>query len=257
MKTRIFVVTHKAVPPLVNDLYIPIQVGSRDDIYTGITRDNSGDNIAQKNSSFCELTATYWISKHIADADYVGICHYRRYFNFFNPLFNLKPSRQKPVTAEEFKQTAICKASAEKTDEKIAAIFKSHDAIMLRAYNLENGLSESYYNEQGGHRKSDWDETLNIIRELYPEYSNSITQYLDEGKKFHMGNMIVTTKKIWNEYNQWLFSILFELEKRIEVPSDPVQGRIFGYISERIINLYVYHNKLRIKEIGGYKITDI
>ena len=72
-----------------------------------------------------------------------------------------------------------------------------------------------------------------------------------------MGNMIVTTKKIWNEYNQWLFSILFELEKRIEVPSDPVQSRVFGYISERIINLYVYHNKLRVKEMGGYKITDI
>jgi hypothetical protein len=72
-----------------------------------------------------------------------------------------------------------------------------------------------------------------------------------------MGNMMITTKEKWAEYHKWLFSILFELEKRIEVPTDPVQGRVFGYISERIINLYVYHNKFRIKELGGYKITDI
>jgi hypothetical protein len=257
MKTKIFVVTHKAVPPLANELYVPIQVGNKDDIYSGIYRDNTGENIAHKNSSFCELTATYWISRHITDAEYVGICHYRRYFNFFSPFYNFKPSRQKDMSAEEFKSTAVYKATAEATDKKIAGILRSHDVIVLRNYTMKESLSESYYNEQGGHRKSDWDETLKIIRELYPEYDQSITNYLDEGHRFHMGNMMVTTKKIWNEYYKWLFSILFELEKRIEIPSDPVQGRVFGYISERIINLYIYHNKFKIKELGGYKINDI
>lgn len=256
MRTKIFVVTHKGVPPVTSEVYIPIQVGKGETIYDGITRDNTGDNITQKNSSFCELTASYWIDKNIADADYVGICHYRRYFNFFPPLFSLKPSRQKKATGEEFRNSATGKASAEVTDRKVAAIMKNHDCIMLRAYHVRDGLSASYYNPEG-HRESDWKETIKIIQELYPEYNQSIIDYLDNGHNFHMGNMMITTKEKWAEYHKWLFSILFELEKRIEVPTDPVQGRVFGYISERIINLYVYHNKFRIKELGGYKITDI
>ena len=250
MRTKIFVVTHKGIPPLVNELYIPIQVGKGEIIYDGITRDNTGDNITQKNSSFCELTASYWIDRNISNTDYVGICHYRRYFNFFPSPFNLKPSRQKNVDSTAFKQTKTGKASAEKTSDKIAGIMKDHDCIMLRAYDLEKGLSDLYHNEHG-HRESDWKETLNIIEELYPEYRESIANYLDKGHKFHMGNMMITTKQKWNDYHKWLFSILFE------VPADPVQGRVFGYISERIINLYVYHNKFRIKELGGYKINDI
>ncbi|AWH86801.1 hypothetical protein HYN59_17525 [Flavobacterium album] len=257
MRTKIFVVTHKGKPPVINEVFIPIQVGKGETIYDGIARDNTGDNITQKNSSFCELTASYWIDKNITDANYVGICHYRRYFNFFPPLFTFKPSRQKKATEQEFKASPTGKASAEKTAKKVAAIMKDHDCIMLRPYHMKEGLSESYYNAQGGHRESDWKETMKIIRELYPEYDQSIVDYLDNGHNFHMGNMMVTTKEKWAAYHKWLFSILFELEKRIEVPTDAVQGRVFGYISERIINLYVYHNKFRIKEMGGYKITDL
>lgn len=256
MRTKIFVVTHKGTPPLRNALYQPIQVGTGNTIFDGIARDNSGENITGKNSSFCELTAAYWVHKNVADADYVGICHYRRYFNFFPGVLSLNPSRQKKVTAAEFLNTRTAKASAEETDRKITDIFKSHDVVMLRPYHVEEGLSAAYYNPQG-HRESDWKETMSIIRELYPAYSQSITDHLDNGHNFHMGNMMIAPKKIWDDYSNWLFSILFELEKRIEIPADPVQGRVFGYISERIISLYVYHNKLRIKALGGYKITDI
>ena len=256
MKTKVFVVTHKGIPPLANEVYIPIQVGKGQDIADAVIRDNSGDNITEKNSSFCELTASYWIHKNIKDAEYVGICHYRRYFNFFPSALNLKPSRQKKVTADEFRQTKTFKASAEKTDRKIAKIMQDYDCIMLRPYDVKEGLSAAYYNPEG-HRRSDWEETIKIIKELYPDYQQSIIDYLDNGNNFHMGNMMITTKKIWDDYSKWLFSILFELEKRIEIPTDPVQGRVFGYISERIISLYVYHNKLRIKNMGGYKISDI
>lgn len=257
MRTKIFVVTHKGMPPLANELYIPIQVGNGETIYDGIARDNTNDNIAEKNCSFCELTASYWIDKNIKDTDYVGICHYRRYFNFFPSLLTFKPSRQKKVTAAEFMSSATGKASAESTASKVADIMKEHDCIMMRAYDMKEGLSASYYRPDTGHRESDWKETMAIIKELYPDYTQSITDYLDNGHNFHMGNMMITTKEKWADYHKWLFSILFELEKRIEIPTDPVQGRVFGYISERIINLYVYHNKFRIKELGGYKITDI
>ncbi|RYG41934.1 MAG: DUF4422 domain-containing protein [Chitinophagaceae bacterium] len=256
MNVKIFVVTHKAQPPVSNEVYVPIQVGSRDDISPGILRDASGDSIPLKNASFCELTASYWVWKNNADADIVGLCHYRRWFNLFPPITSLTPSRQKKVTLSQFGSTSVAKASAQKTTDKVISLLKNHDIILLRAYHVSEGLSAAYYNDEG-HRKPDWDETLKIIRELFPEYDQSIRDFLDAPGNFHIGNMMITTKKIWDDYYHWLFAILFELEKRIEVPLDPVQGRVFGYISERILNLYVYHNKLRIKNLGGYKITDI
>ena len=255
MKSKIFIVTHKALPIINNELYKPIQVGCADSI-PNIIRDNTGEEISSKNENFCELTASYWIYKNVEDCQFVGICHYRRFFNFSPSFFNFSPSKKKKIAVKDFKKTQTYKASAEKTDKKISSILQNHDCIMIRAYDIKDGLSVSYYNSHG-HRKSDWDTTIEIIKEFYPEYSNSVTRFLDNEGKFHIGNMMITTKEKWNNYHEWLFSILFELEKRIEIPTDSIQKRVFGYISERIINLYVYHNKFKIKELGGYKITDI
>ena len=103
--TKIFIVTHEKSPILANDILVPIQVGNRANIETNILRDNTLNNISNKNNNFCELTAAYWIWKNYKEAEIVGICHYRRYFNFFNPIYNLKPSAQKKISVSTFKQT--------------------------------------------------------------------------------------------------------------------------------------------------------
>ena len=45
-------------------------------------QDNVGVNIAEKNSSFCELTGLYWAWQNgiFKNNQYVGLVHYRRYF---------------------------------------------------------------------------------------------------------------------------------------------------------------------------------
>ena len=51
-----FIVTHKVfdVPKIPN--YYPIIVGGKDINLVNSYHDNIGDNIAEKNSNFCELT---------------------------------------------------------------------------------------------------------------------------------------------------------------------------------------------------------
>ena len=78
---KILLAQHKDAKVYNNDVYTPIQVGkSISNIDLGILGDDSGDNISHLNPYFCELTAQYWAWKNIHDVDYIGLCHYRRYF---------------------------------------------------------------------------------------------------------------------------------------------------------------------------------
>ena len=61
-------------------------------------------------------------------------------------------------------------------------------------------------------------------------------------------NVMISTKKLFDTYCEWLFSILFELEKNIDITNYTIaEARVYGYISELLLNVWVYHNQLKIK----------
>ena len=62
MKIEIYVVAHKKSRMPTDCMFLPVQVGKEPDI-EGFLRDNTGENIAQKNGNYCELTAVYWAWK--------------------------------------------------------------------------------------------------------------------------------------------------------------------------------------------------
>ena len=48
----------------------------------------------------------------------------------------------------------------------------------------------------------------------------------------------------------WLFDLLFEFERRInKADYQGYQQRIMGFIAERLLTVWVYHQQLRIKEL--------
>lgn len=73
----LFVVTHKEVNKIPEGRVL-IGVG-RNDIKNVEVYDCAGENIAEKNANYCELTALYWIWKN-SDAETIGMEHYRRFF---------------------------------------------------------------------------------------------------------------------------------------------------------------------------------
>ena len=86
-KLQIFVVAHKPSPIPQSEVLVPIHVGraasryqEEMDDYIG---DDTGENISAKNPQYCEMTAHYWIWKNVSDAEYVGVCHYRRYIGIY------------------------------------------------------------------------------------------------------------------------------------------------------------------------------
>ena len=79
-KIKIYVATHKPTKLLPkDDIYTLLEVGAYNKPEFCALRDNTGDNISEKNSSYCELTGLYWVWKNTND-DISGLCHYRRFF---------------------------------------------------------------------------------------------------------------------------------------------------------------------------------
>ena len=65
-KVKILVAIHKPDKVYGDKVYMPIQVGkSLSEFNLGFQGDNTGDNISEMNSMFCELTAHYWAWKNL------------------------------------------------------------------------------------------------------------------------------------------------------------------------------------------------
>ena len=79
MDIKILVAAHKPYRMPEDEIYFPIHVGKTGKTEIGFIGDDTGENISDRNPSYCELTAAYWAWKNLK-ADYVGLVHYRRHF---------------------------------------------------------------------------------------------------------------------------------------------------------------------------------
>ena len=230
-KVKIYIATHKEAEFPNNSIYVPIEVGAYSKKkFTKIT-DDTGDNISSKNPNYCELTATYWIMKN-DKSDIVGLTHYRRYF------FKNHTNRLDQVLRRQ----------------DIMEYLKDYDMIVPnKTYLLKyKNIKEAYYII---HKSDDWEVCKNILKEKYPDYLEDFEE-VEKSRSFYACNMFISSKKIFDDYYHWLFDILFELERRIDISSyDDYNKRIFGFMSERLFNVWVHHQNLKLKEVPVYNIN--
>ncbi len=223
---KIIVATHKKYEMPKDEMYLPLQVGADGKESLGYVKDNTGLNISKKNPYFCELTGLYWAWKNL-DNDYIGLVHYRRYFMLHKKSNN------------KFENIL--------TKDETNKLLDSCDAILpkKRKYYIETMYSHykhTMYVEP-------LDETRNIIAEKYPEYLKEFDN-LKHRTSGHMFNMFIMKKELLNEYCNWLFDILFELEKRVDISKyNDFHKRFYGRVSELLLDVYFKTNKINYKEV--------
>ena len=236
---KIFICAHKEVPLPQHPYFLPIQAGAalRDHI-AGYQPDDEGDNISIKNPHFCELTCHYWAWKNLKDVDIIGLNHYRRYFDFTKkwPQFS---ADKRFVSTENFLKT-----NYEFPDLEL--ILQKYDIILpiARHWRVSNTKQYGDY-----HIAKDWEILRQIIKDRSPQYMTSFEKTMDHSNKAVGYNMFITHWEHFNAYSEWLFDILFEVERRVPPIDDPIQSRIYGYMSERLINVFCELHHLRIKHI--------
>ena len=234
-KVKIIVASHKKYQMPEDEIYMPMHVGAEGKDDVGFVKDNSGDNISSKNPYFCELTGLYWAWKNL-EADYYGLVHYRRYFTTKRFIPNKEEKKFEIVLNQE----------------EVNELLDKTDIILPKERNY---FIETVYN----HYKHTMyveplDEAGRIIEEKYPEYSKEF-ENLKNTSKLHAFNMFIMKKEYFNEYCIWLFDILFELEKRIDVGKyDSFHARFFGRVSERLLDVWIKTKGYKYEEV---KVIDM
>ena len=223
---RIYVVSHKPCSIPSDDAMTPIHVGRAVSPYkdemSWMQGDDIGDNISSKNGSYCEMTAHYWIWKNVHDTEYVGICHYRRFF------------------------------AIDLSENNIKGVMADADVLMVEpSWHIDSVYS--YFAKFMGA------ENMTILsmmmKKRFPEYFKTLEKICD-GIKFHPFNMLLCRKGLFDDYCQWMFTILEECEKYIIPASYTNARRALAYMAELLTGVYFVHRQLRIKSVPYYKIED-
>ena len=231
----IYIITHKVFDPYFEDKenYKILHVGQNNNFNNDYLKDDIGDNISNKNANFCELTGLYWIWKNGKEKkdDITGLVHYRRYFTTFFGDFLYTYFGRKPNVL---------------SFDKIKNGLKHYDIILPVQEKIIRTVRQSYIDV---HNEKDLLLVRESINEVSPDYIKAFDDVMNS-HKYYYGNMMICHKQVLDNYSAWLFPVLFNLEKKIDINkySDSYQKRVYGFLSERLLQVWVVHNGLLVKK---------
>ncbi len=218
----ILVCAHKADKNTRNgDVFKAIQVGAdiHPDMDLGYIKDNKGKSISSRNASWSEWTAIYWGWKNIKHVEYVGVCHYRRYFD------------------------------ADINEQTIEKLLSGKDMLVCDYYKstqydiVSKGLTTALSQE-------DYWLFIDTVLSIHPDAKEALLKYMYDFNTFIPYSMFVAKKQLYDEYCDFIFPVLFELEKRVKGHGYSRQRRIIGYYGEWSLGLFILYRKLRIKKLN-------
>lgn len=238
MNVKILVVTHKSFDDSIvpSDGYQVIKVGnaisSAEAASKGWLTDDVGENIADQNAYYCELTAHYWAWKNLKDVDIVGIVHYRRFFVDYNG-------------SKSFKDNILGKKRIVEAFEHKNAIMPFWQCKVGSGFMLDPKRPES----NGGL----WC-IRQIISERHPDVLRSY-DYVVSGSFYTSCNMSILRKADFDAYSEFLFDVLDEYDVRNHAKGDPRYLRAFGYFSEILLPAWVTY-RFRESEICRFDVKN-
>lgn len=201
----------------------PIFVGSAPRPEGWLT-DSTGDHIAPRNPFYCELTALYWIWKNDRTSQYVCLEHYRRFF-------------LRPVPLRLAGRTYLLR------------LLQQGAVVVSRPARWKVTIREQY---SASHYPDDLKAVEDAIRRICPDYLPDFQAVMD-GCTISVCNMAAMSKPMFDAYCAWLFGILFAVEPSIRLDErPPYQKRVYGFLGERLLNVWVRHNAAKVIRLPIY-----
>jgi hypothetical protein len=184
--------------------------------------DDTGDNISQKNPSYCEMTAHYWIWKNVHDAEYIGVCHYRRFFGLDINEVNIKD------------------------------LLADADVMLVEPTTYVDSVYSYFAKYMGAENMT---ILSMVMKKRCPDYFQTLEQICD-GTTFHPFNMLLCLKPLFDDYCEWMFGILEACEKYIKPSPYTNARRALAYMAEMLTGAYFIHRQLKIKTVPYYMVNN-
>ena len=259
---KILISCHKEVVTPSSDVFLPVHVGAEQASMPieGYQPDNIGDNISDRNFTFCELTAQYWAWKNL-DADYYGLCHYRRYFCFDGKKHHSNDHKQ-----IEVKNLSPCSLKEYRLDdaELIRSKVTQHDIITPPYWNVKraptlDGPKKTIKEHMMGYGLIDeqgFSLLEQITAEKQPEFLEDLKAYL-QGHQYLGYNCFIMKKEAFYQLCEFEFSIILEFDKRFNYDNrTTTQKRVCGYLGEILYSVFINHiRKTKAFNIAQYPMV--
>ena len=118
---------------------------------------------------------------------------------------------------------------------------KDYDIILPKKRNY---YIETIYNQYShAHGSEGLDAAREIIKKDHQEYLEYFDKHMSKTSE-HNCNMFIMKYDIFINYCDFLFDILFKIEMKLGNID-----RLYGYISERLIDVYMNKNEYKYKEV--------
>ncbi len=207
----------------------------------GYLGDDTGDNISHLNVYLNEITALYWMWKNTSHT-VIGLCHYRR---FFTMAESVSFAREKILT----------KDAALKLLERYDVIVSTIGFEMIIQHELiKNDCGEELAKFAEGVIKKHLLKTQPDYLESFEQVMNSVAIY-----KCHL---LIMHRNIFDAYCKWLFSFYLDVTDEIlrtvelsDLPFTP--RRLIAFLAERMLTIWLWKNRLRIKELEFMFISGV
>jgi len=242
---KLFVCCHRLEQVPKHPLLYPIQVGAAlaDTHFSGFLHDDTGDNISEKNRSYCELTAQYWAWKNIK-ADYYGFFHYRRY------LYP-DPATKRPYRVEAEPTVELLERLGYKV---FSDLVQGYDLIVPKGEDMRLPVQE-HYAQAKYHHERDLALAEEIVQAVNPEFCDALKAYLGQ-TVCCFGNIYTMSAAVFDRYCNWLFPILAEFDHRADLTGYAFQElRVDGYLAERLFG--GFYTKLKAEGIRTLELPRV
>ena len=178
-------------------------------------------NIAHLNPKLNEMTSIWCYWKNLMkDADYIGFNHYRRLFRIedLNDVAEYDVIDAKPIPM-------VFNMS----------YFTGSPIPNFVPTDIKNGYAIC-------HKIEDWNKMEELLKKT--PYYVFFEDWKNQNSLSSPCNLFIMKKKMFEEYCDFIFPILFDLEQKINLEGrDGYQRRALAFISERLTSLFIYSKK--------------
>lgn len=242
--TKVIVCCHKPIDRQFGNQYLPVHCGAAlHKPIDGLQSDDFDGGISAKNPSYCELTGLYWAWKNLKDADVVGLCHYRRFFDFH---------RQARVPYQCFCPEDIGNKNLSIPADIEMAVAKGAIVAPAPIY-----LRYSVATDFCCHHNSADFRLLESVAGGVGDLAMDFHQAMHNSEKLYSCNMFIMNRLEFDRMCNYMFSILQEVEAMVDCSAyDAYQQRLMGFLGERLMNVWFFHRRDRLIETPVMVFSD-